>query len=71
VITGQASDDMLDELYQARRSGQNAVLILTGGNTSGESIRHRAKTFAIPVFTIASERDLNIWMQQTKETRRA
>jgi uncharacterized protein (DUF58 family) len=67
VITGQANDELLDELYQARRSGQNAFLILTGGNTFAESIRQRAKTFAIPVFTIATERDLNIWMQQAQE----
>jgi uncharacterized protein (DUF58 family) len=71
VITGKASDELLDELYQARRSGQNAIVILTGGNTSDESIRQRAKTFAIPVFTIATERDLNIWMQQAREPRRA
>jgi hypothetical protein len=67
VITGQASDELLDELYQARRSGQNAFVILTGGNTFAESIRQRAKTFAIPVFTIATERDLSIWMRQAQE----
>jgi hypothetical protein len=70
VITGKASDELLDELYQARRSGQNAIVILTGGNTSDEPIRHRARTFAIPIFTIATERDLNIWMQQAQEPRR-
>jgi len=32
VITGQAGDDLLDELYQARRGGQNAILILAGRN---------------------------------------
>lgn len=66
VVTGQASEALLDELYQARRAGQNAIVILSGGNTSDELIRHRARTFAIPVFTIAAERDLNIWMQEPK-----
>jgi hypothetical protein len=68
VITGGASDELLDELYQARRSGQNAVLILAGGNTSEAEDRRRAKAFGIPVFTIGTERDLNHW---TRETRRA
>ena len=30
VITGSANHELLDELYQARRSGQNAILILVG-----------------------------------------
>src|SRR5215216_2224325 len=30
VITGTAGDELLNELYQARRSGQNALLILAG-----------------------------------------
>lgn len=66
VITGTASDEFLDELYQARRWGQNAVLILAGRNTSDEAIRRRAKTFGIPVFPIATESDLKIWMQESK-----
>jgi uncharacterized protein (DUF58 family) len=66
VITGGASDELLDELYQARRWGQNAVLILAGGDASEEATRRRAKTFGIPVFSIATERDLKIWMQESK-----
>ena len=68
VITGRLSDDLLDELYQARRSGQNAIMILAGADLSEEAARRRAKTFGIPVFSIATERDLNIW---TRESRRA
>jgi len=68
VITGIAGDELLDELYQARRAGQNALLILAGVNTSGDEALRRANAFGIPVFSIASERDLNIW---TKELRHA
>ena len=68
VITGSASDELLDELYQARRAGQNAVLILAGVNTSGDETLRRAQAFGIPVFSIASERDLKIW---TRESRHA
>jgi uncharacterized protein (DUF58 family) len=66
LITGAASDELLDELYQARRWGQNGVLILAGRNAPDEAIRHRAKTFGIPVFSIATESDLKIWMQESK-----
>jgi len=66
VITGQAGDDLLDELYQARRGGRNAILILAGRNISDEAVIRRAKFFDIPVFSITTERDLKIWMQASK-----
>jgi len=68
VITGRASNEVLDELYQARRGGQNAVVIQAGGDIPDDATRRRAKTFGIPVFSIATERDLKIW---TQESRRA
>ncbi len=61
VITGQAGDDLLDELYQARRAGQNALLILAGPVANPKEITQRASHFGIPVVSIASERDLDIW----------
>jgi uncharacterized protein (DUF58 family) len=66
LITGTASDELLDELYQARRWGQNGVLILAGRNAPDEAIRRRAKTFGIPVYSIATESDLKIWMRESK-----
>ncbi len=71
VITGSANHELLDELYQARRAGQNAILILAGGHTSDDEARQRAKAFGIPVYSIASERDLNIWTRHARESRRA
>ncbi len=68
VITGTLSKELLDELYQARRSGQNAVVILVGTDTSEEDAHRRARTFGIPVVSVAAERDLNIW---TREARHA
>ncbi|HVN14899.1 MAG TPA: DUF58 domain-containing protein [Anaerolineales bacterium] len=61
VITGQANDALLDELYQARRAGQNAVLILAGRNESTEGDREKAAFFGIPVVSILHERDMDIW----------
>lgn len=71
VITGEASDALLDELYQARRSGQNAIVILAGSGPSEESILRRAKTYGIAVYSMATERDLKIWMRETRGARSA
>jgi uncharacterized protein (DUF58 family) len=61
VITGQANDDLLDELYQSRRAGQNALLILAGPITNEQEITQRANHFGIPVVPILNERGLDIW----------
>ena len=66
VITGRATSEMLDELYQARRLGQNVVLILTGGDATDDESRRRAQTFGIQAFAVASEHDLTIWTQRSK-----
>ena len=65
VITGNADDGLMDELYQARRGGQNAILILAGRDGKDEFSRTRAQTYGIPITSIASERDLQIWMQRS------
>lgn len=61
VITGQAGDNLLNELYQARRAGQNAVLILAGLAPASRDVSDRAGHFGIPVVTIPNERGLDIW----------
>lgn len=66
VITGQANEAVIHELYQARREGQNALLILAGRHSADEAIRQRAKSFGIHIYSIATERDLQIWMQESK-----
>jgi uncharacterized protein (DUF58 family) len=69
VITGTANAALLDELYQARRSGQNSLLIVAGRDVPDEVARRRAKSFGIPLISIATERDLNIWTRETRESR--
>jgi hypothetical protein len=66
VITGRVGDELLDELYQARRWGQNTILILAGRDAADEALRRRARIFGIPVFSIATEADLKLWMQGSK-----
>jgi uncharacterized protein (DUF58 family) len=63
VITGEAGDDLLDELYQARRAGQNALLILAGPVTDEREVTRRADRFGIPVIPILNERGLDIWRE--------
>lgn len=66
VITGQVNEGLVDELHQARQGGQNAVLIAVGTDASEQESRRRAKTLGIPLFTMASEHDLQIWTQGSK-----
>jgi uncharacterized protein (DUF58 family) len=62
VITGRADHTLLDELFQARRAGQNVMLILAGPPaSSAENTFHRATHFGIPVVAIHDERGLDIW----------
>lgn len=61
VITGQVEQDLLNELYQARRSGQNALLILAGSVAHVKEIQTRAAFFGVSVIAISRESDLDIW----------
>ena len=61
VITGQVQDDLLNELYLARRSGQNALLILAGTVSHVKEIQRRSAFFGIPALSIAKESDFDIW----------
>jgi uncharacterized protein (DUF58 family) len=61
VITGQAGNDLLDELYQARRAGQNTLLILAGPVVNEQAILQRAGYFGLPVVPILNVRGLDLW----------
>jgi uncharacterized protein (DUF58 family) len=67
VITGSLSNELLDELYQARRNGKNPFVIVAGTDVSAEEIYKRAKILELPVYNIATERDLKIWMRETRQ----
>ncbi|MBN1305484.1 MAG: DUF58 domain-containing protein [Anaerolineales bacterium] len=61
VITGQVTDELIDELYQARRSGQNVVMILAGPVANVDDIRNRAEHFGISTVAIQNERAMDTW----------
>ncbi len=63
VITGVVDDVLLDELYQARRAGLNANLIMAGAVPAAREVAHQARFYGIPVVNIAQERDMDIWRQ--------
>ena len=63
LITGQIEDDLFDSLFQARRRGLQAVIVLAGLGAGSEEIRRKSAFFGYPIYTIHRERDLDIWCQ--------
>jgi hypothetical protein len=61
MITGSVDDGLLNELHQARRAGQNAVIILAGRAVSVADIETRAGFYGIPVVHILNEQALEEW----------
>ena len=61
VVTGSVGDGLLNELHQAHRAGQNAVIIISGRAVGVKDIQTRASYFGIPVIPIVNENDLERW----------
>jgi uncharacterized protein (DUF58 family) len=61
VITGSLDDALLNELHQARRNGQNAVIILAGRALRVAEIQARCHFFGIPVVNLVNEQALEEW----------
>ena len=61
VITGSVDDSLLKELHQARRAGQNAVIIISGRAVGVSEIQNKASYFGISVIAIEKEEDLERW----------
>lgn len=61
LITGQADEALFDQLFQARRRGQNVVLVIAGRVPGGQEIRQRAQAFGFAVYLFQTESDLDVW----------
>jgi uncharacterized protein (DUF58 family) len=61
VISGFVDDALLHELWQARRAGMNADLIMPGMVPKFRETKHKADPFGIGVTAIPRERDMDIW----------
>jgi uncharacterized protein (DUF58 family) len=63
IISGNADNALIQELFQARQVGLSVNLILAGMIPNAKDIQHQASFFGIPVLNIAKERDMDIWRQ--------
>lgn len=60
AITGDAGDELFDELFEARRSGLSVMLVLCGEADPSRSL-NVAGRFGIAAYHLQKERDLEIW----------
>jgi uncharacterized protein (DUF58 family) len=61
LVTGQYHEDLFDQLFEARRMGLNAVIILVGAGAGINEARQRAEHFGFPLHQVRDERDLEAW----------
>lgn len=62
LITGQIDEDLFDELFQARRSGLDAMLVICGNVPRFQEIKHKATHFGFPIRQVLYEEDLKYWI---------
>jgi len=63
VITGKVNEILFDELFQARRRGLNAVIILAGRTGDWQETQRKANLIGIPAFAFQNEGDMDTWRQ--------
>jgi len=61
VIANHVSDDLFDALFQARRNGLSAILILCGYVEKLLEVQQRASYFNFPFYHFLNEQDLDAW----------
>jgi hypothetical protein len=61
VITGKVDEILFDELFQTRRRGLNAVIILAGRAVDWQETQRKANLCGFPAFAFQNERDLDLW----------
>lgn len=61
VITNRVSDELFETLFQARRRGLEAILIVCGAIHNYLEIEHTAASFNFPIFQFLNEQDLDVW----------
>jgi uncharacterized protein (DUF58 family) len=61
IVTGVADEALFDALFQARRGGLDAVLILTSPVAGFEATKRRVEHMGVRVYHLTREQDLDIW----------
>ena len=61
IVTGAADEALFDALFQARRGGLDAVLILTSPVVGYLETKRRLEQMGVKVYHLTREQDLDIW----------
>jgi uncharacterized protein (DUF58 family) len=61
LIAGHMNEALFDELFDLRRYGLNVSIMLVGRIPGFAGIQAKARYFHIPIYSILSTRDLDIW----------
>ncbi len=61
VITGEITEALFDQAFQARRRGQNVALMITGHSANIKLAREQARRFGFPIYAFADEKSLDMW----------
>ncbi len=58
IITGQVDESLFNEIFAAKKTGLDVVLVLCGEVLGLQEIKHKAKFANVPLFYYLDERDL-------------
>ncbi len=61
IITGQADEPLFDEIFAAKKTGLDVVLVLCGEVVSLQEIKRKASFVKVPLYYFLDERDLESW----------
>jgi uncharacterized protein (DUF58 family) len=63
LVTPIVDDELLDELFQAQRTGLGSIIVTIGAIPGFQSVKEKARYFGFPLYNIQEESDLDIWRQ--------
>ena len=61
LITSMVDDEVIDELFLARRAGIGSMIVMVGAPPGYRAIEGKARYFGFPLYNIQNEADLDIW----------
>ncbi len=61
IITGQADEPLFNEIFAAKKTGLDVVLVLCGEVTGLQEIKRNANFVKLPLYYFLDERDLESW----------
>jgi uncharacterized protein (DUF58 family) len=61
IITGQADESLFNEIFAAKKTGLDVVLVLCGEVMGLKEVKRKAKFVKVPLYYFLDERDLESW----------